>query len=146
LNLSEVEQFAFMRKHAGNLVTPSEIARRTGRRPSTISDWQYKDNGISDVALIADLGAGNLFWWPAVRDWLDERGIAYAERAVKQAVLHLCAHCGSDIRPGELERRAELEPGRRFYHFNQADCAAALRRQGASITSNERYRAVERQA
>jgi hypothetical protein len=63
-----------------NIVTVGQIAIRTRTEPSTVSGWIHRSPELSEAALIAQFGPRRkLFWWPAVKTWLDERGAWYLE-------------------------------------------------------------------
>jgi uncharacterized protein len=55
----------------GDLVSVSEIAARAGRSVHTVQSWRRRHPDFP--APLAQLAAGPIWTWPAIRGWLDSR-------------------------------------------------------------------------
>jgi hypothetical protein len=124
----DVNILAFMRSQAHNLIAPAELARRTGRLPSAISNWLRRYDDFVDDVVITQPPTPTIMWWPAVREWLIQQHIPFGEPCEKTG--RHCLSCGSTIRLGELTERIQLTKSKagqhRFRHFRHEDCQAAL--------------------
>ena len=54
------------------LVGMMEIAMRAGVQRPVVSMWRTRHPDFPTP--VAELSAGNVFWWPEVRDWLIKSG------------------------------------------------------------------------
>jgi hypothetical protein len=68
-----------IRAWAPYLVTPAGIARRAKVAPPTVSNWFRRWPDLGDTAVIADLGAAKILWWPSVRTWLGRHHVPFTD-------------------------------------------------------------------
>lgn len=121
-----------IRTHAAELITPAELAHRTGKSRGAVSNWFRRRQDFTQQTVAAQVRGTTIMWWPALKTWLTREGILFGEPAVKLSKQHTCLHCGGLILPGELETSI-IQTGKnagqvRFMHFIAKECQNALRR------------------
>jgi hypothetical protein len=128
---------AFMREQSSDILSSADVARRIGISRQGITSIHTKNPDFTNSTVIGYIGGLYLHWWPAVREWLDKKGRAYGEPAIKGS-RHVCVICGCVIMAGELENKMSHVTGR-YRHFIGGDCTGALQRsQREEFTSARR--------
>jgi hypothetical protein len=105
LNVSDEVALTIIRERSHLLITPAELARRTGRTRGAISNWQNRRPDFTELTVAANLTSTTIYWWPAVREWLTAQRIPFGEPCERTG--RHCLSCGSGIQLGELIERIE---------------------------------------
>lgn len=81
-----------------DVVSVTEIARRTGRPVNTIQSWRRRHRDFPKP--IVQLAAGPIWNWPAVEAWVASRGRVPASKTAELPGAELVAQGLADLREG----------------------------------------------